>query len=91
MKNLLKKILLSVLLQCIWIYCYILFAMVDEYNMSWKIEWWILWIIFLIFNILIQAIVYKIYKKKPLENERYKNIYMGINGLFIVFEIFLIL
>lgn len=65
--------------------------MVDEYNMSWKIEWWMLWIIFLIFNIFVQIIVYKIYKNKPLENEKYKDIYMGINGLFIVFEVFLIL
>ena len=41
-------------------------------------------------NILIQFTVYKIYKKKPLENEKHKDIYMWVNGLFIVFEVWLL-
>lgn len=57
----------------------------------WKIDWWIIWVVFLLFNILIQRIVYKIYKKKPLENEKYKNVYMWVNGLFIVLEAGLLL
>lgn len=57
----------------------------------WKINAWILWIIFVVLNIIIQVIVYKIYKKMPLENEKHKDIYMWVNGLFIVFEVWLLI
>lgn len=57
----------------------------------WKIDWWIIWVVFLLLNILIQRIVYKIYIKKPLENEKYKDVYMWVNGLFIVLEAGLLL
>lgn len=90
MKGLLKKLFLSVLLQCLFVFSYLQIMLLYKFYV-WKIDWWIIWVVFLLFNILIQRIVYKIYKKKPLENEKYKNVYMWVNGLFIVLEAGLLL
>ena len=82
MKRLIAKLVLSVLLQCVAIYCYIfLIVEFQDYYLVAKIA-----SLFLI--LFIQGLVYKIYKTKPMEREIYKNIYMVINGLFIVFEAF---
>lgn len=92
MKKLLKKLLLSVLLQCIYIFCFLQVALMYRfYVIDWEIDWWILGVIFLVFNIFIQRLIYKIYKTNPLENEKYNDIYMGVNGIFIVFEVYLFL
>ena len=90
MKGVLKKLFLSVLLQCLFVFSYLQIMLLYKFYV-WKIDWWIIWVVFLLFNILIQRIVYKIYKKKPLENEKYKNVYMWVNGLFIVLEAGLLL
>lgn len=89
MKNLLKKILLSVLLQCMFVFCYLLAVLMYSFYV-WEINEWIFRMISWGLNILIQFTVYKIYKKKPLENEKHKDIYMWVNGLFIVFEVWLL-
>ena len=90
MKSLLKKLFLSVLLQCIYVFSSLQTMMMYKFYM-WKIDWWIIWIFFLGLNILVQRIVYKIYKNKPLESEMHKDIYMWVNGAFIVFETWLLL
>ena len=90
MKNLLKKLFLSVLLQCLFVFSYLQIMLMYKFYV-WKINAWILWIIFVVLNIIIQVIVYKIYKKMPLENEKHKDIYMWVNGLFIVFEVWLLI
>lgn len=89
MRNLLKKLFLSVLLQCMFVFCYLQAVLMNKFYM-W-INPWILWLFFVILNILVQRIVYKIYKNKPLENEKHKNIYLWINGLFIIFEVRLLI
>lgn len=89
MKSLLKKLLLSILLQCIFIFSYIQITLMYNFYV-WKIDGGLLWLIFVLLNILTQVIIYRIYKKKPLENEKYKDIYMWVNGLFIVFEVWLL-
>lgn len=90
MKSLLKKLFLSVLLQCLFVFSYLQIMLLYKFYV-WKIDWWIIWVVFLLLNILIQRIVYKIYIKKPLENEKYKDVYMWVNGLFIVLEAGLLL
>ncbi|MBO4996474.1 MAG: hypothetical protein J6D02_00560 [Lachnospira sp.] len=90
MKRLVKKLFLSVLLQCLFVFSYLQIMLLYKFYV-WKIDWWIIWVVFLLLNILIQRIVYKIYKKKPLENEKYKDAYMWVNGLFIVLEAGLLL
>lgn len=78
------------LIHCTYIFCYIQIAVIAQYSMKCIVDWWIQWVILLLINIFIQGIVYKIYKKSPLENEKYKNIYMWVNGLFIILEVCLL-
>lgn len=86
MKHLIKKLFLSVLLQCIYIFCYIQVLLLYSFYV-WDINGWVIWLILVIVNILVETIIYKIYKNKPLENEKHRDIYMWVNGLFIIFEV----
>lgn len=90
MKHLIKKLFLSVLLQCIYVFGYIQIALMYKFYV-WQINEWILWLIFVILYVLVQIIVYKIYKNKPLKKETHKDIYMWVNGAFIVLETWLLL
>ena len=59
----------------------------NEYSMNWKIDWWISWLVSFLLCLLVQGIIYK---TKPLDNEKHKDIYMGVNGVFIVIDIFML-
>lgn len=83
MKKLIKKLILSVFLQCAVINCYIfLIVQFQDYYLIAKA-------ISLVLILLVQYFVYKLYKIKPMEKQAYNDIYMVINGLFIVVEAFL--
>lgn len=83
MKKLLKKLILSAFLQCSVIYCYIfLIVQFQDYYLIAKA-------ISLVLILLVQYFVYKLYKIKPMKKQVYNNIYILINGLFVVMEAFL--
>lgn len=83
MKKLIAKLVLSVLLQCVVVYGYIfLIVEFQDYYLLAKI-------VSLFLILFVQGLVYKIYKTKPMERDIHKDIYIVVNGLFIVFEAFL--
>lgn len=89
MKNLLKKLAISSVLQMAWIGFWFIVAFDLEY--SWDPvftflirHYYIIVIVITLTMALVEWAVYKIYVTKPLEKEKHKNIYMGINGFFIV-------
>lgn len=59
-------------------------------DINWKVDWWVTWLLSFLICLIVQGIIYKIYKCKPLENEKHKDIYMGVNGVFIVIDVFLL-
>ena len=83
MKKLIKKLILSVLLQCILICCSLGFLLLVKESGFY--DWLIIVILFTMF-LITQALVYKVYKKPPLESDTFKGIYLLINGIFIVLE-----
>lgn len=92
MRLFIKNLILSVLLQCAFIFGYLYIAVLIQYSSgliynAWLIELLVLFMICLF----IQWIVYKLYKGNPLEKEKYKDIYMGVNGVFIVIDVYLFL
>ena len=84
MKRLIIKLFLSILTQFIWVCSYVL-LMTSSWGSSYVgaakgISF--------IGNLIAIGIVYKIYKIKPLENEKYNDIYMNVNRIIIMFLLF---
>lgn len=84
MKSLTIKLFLAILTQSIWVCSYII-LMTSSWGSSYVgaakgISF--------IGNLIAIGIVYKIYKINPLDNEKYNNIYMNVNGIIVMLLLF---
>lgn len=84
MKGLIIKLFLSILVQFLWLCSYII-LMTSSWGSSYVgaakgISF--------IGNLIAIGIVYKIYKINPLDNEKYNNIYMNVNGIIVMLLLF---
>lgn len=84
MKKLMVKLILSVLIQFIWICLYIL-LMTSDLGSSYP---GVAKGVSFIGNVIAIFIVYKIYKIKPMENQKYNDIYVNVNGIIVMFLLF---